>query len=309
MYKEKLTVEEEETDNRLDLYLVNQYEKSSRSYIQKLIKGNYVRINGKLEKSNYIVKLGDEIEVTFPEIKDIIIKPENLHIDIVYEDDDIIVINKEQGMVVHPVHDNLSNTLVNGLLYHCGSNLSNIGGIMRPGIVHRIDKDTSGLLVVAKNNNSHEILAEQFKDYTTNRKYHAIVSGTIKENEATIDAPIGRDSVHRLKRKVISGGRDAITKFKVLRKFKDYTYIEAELKTGRTHQIRVHFSYIKKPILGDSMYGYKNSKFNLEGQVLHAKTLGFVHPTKGEYVEFTSELPEYFNKLLVILENNYFKEY
>lgn len=306
--KGNLTVTEEESNNRLDVYLVEQYKKLSRSYIQKLIKGNYIKVNKKLEKSNYIVKLGDQIEVSLPKVEDLLIKPEYIHIDIVYEDDDIIVINKQQGIVVHPAFGNLSGTLVNVLLYYCGSDLSNINGIMRPGIVHRIDKDTSGLLVVAKNNNSHEILAEQFKQHTVNRKYHAIVSGVIKETSAIIDAPIGRDPINRLKRKVIGGGKHAITHFKVLNRFKDYTYIEARLETGRTHQIRVHFSYIGKPVLGDPMYGYKNSKFKLKGQVLHAKTLGFIHPTKGEYVEFSSNLPEYFNKLLKVLKNSYFKE-
>lgn len=308
METEKLIVTEEEIDNRLDVYLAEQYEELSRSYIQKLIKENYVKVNGKLEKSKYVVKLGDEIEIGLPKVEELLIEPENIPINIVYEDDDVIVVNKEQGMVVHPAPGNYSGTLVNGLMHHCGSNLSDINGIMRPGIVHRIDKDTSGLLVVAKNNDSHKILAEQFKEHTTTRKYHAIVSGTIKEPEATVDAPIGRNPVDRLKRAVIGGGKKAITHFKVLERFRDYTYIEARLETGRTHQIRVHFAYIGKPLLGDFMYGYKNSKFNLKGQVLHAKTIGFVHPTKDEYMEFTSELPEYFNKLLKVLKSSNAKE-
>ncbi len=308
MGRENLTVTEEESKNRLDTYLVKQYEKLSRSYIQKLIKENHVKVNGKPEKPNYIVKSGDEIEVNLPETEELSIKPEDIQIDVVYEDGDIVVINKQQGITVHPAPGNFSGTLVNGLLYRYGSGLSDVNGIMRPGIVHRIDKDTSGLLVIAKNNNSHKILARQFKQHTVNRKYHAIVSGVIKETSATIDAPIGRDPVDRLKRRVTSGGRHAVTHFKVLERFKDYTYIEATLETGRTHQIRVHFSYIGRPVLGDPLYGYKNSKFRLKGQVLHAKTLGFVHPVKGEYVEFTSGLPGYFNKLLKVLRNSYSKE-
>lgn len=308
MDEEKLIVNEEEVDNRLDVYLAEQYENLSRSYIQKLIKEDCVKVNGKLEKARYMVKLGDEIDINLPQTHEIKIEPENIHIDIVYEDDDVIVVNKPQGMVVHPAPGNYSGTLVNALLHHCGDNLSNTNGIMRPGIVHRIDKDTSGLLVVAKNNNSHEILARQFKEHTNTRKYHAIVVGSIKEDEAAIDAPIGRHPVDRLKRTVISEGKHAITHFKVLERFRDFTYIEARLETGRTHQIRVHLSYIGNPLVGDPIYGPKASKFNLKGQVLHAKTLGFIHPTKGEYIEFTSELPEYFNKILRILNNSYSKE-
>ncbi|HZK57127.1 MAG TPA: RluA family pseudouridine synthase [Clostridia bacterium] len=308
MNRKSLMVTEEESDNRLDAYLVKQYKKLSRSYIQKLIKENHIKVNSRFEKPSYIVKLGDKIEIDLPKTEELSIKPESIQINIVYEDDDIIIVNKQQGVVVHPTSDTFSGTLVNGLLYYYGSNLSDINGIMRPGIVHRIDRDTSGLLVAAKNNNSHRILAEQFKQRMVSRKYHAIVSGVIKETNATIDAPIGRDPVNRLKRTVIGGGKQAVTYFRVLNRFKNYTYIEAALKTGRTHQIRVHFSYIGKPILGDPVYGYKNSKFRLKGQVLHAKTLGFIHPTKKEYMEFTSDLPRYFNKLLKVLENSCFRE-
>lgn len=308
MDEEKLIVTEEVVDSRLDVYLAELYEELSRSYIQKLIKEDFVKVNGKLEKSRYLIKLGDKIEIKLPKVEEILIEPENIHMDIVYEDDDLIVVNKPQGMVVHPAPGNYSGTLVNALLNHCGDNLSDINGIMRPGIVHRIDKDTSGLLVVAKNNNSHEVLAKQFKEHTNTRKYHAIVVGNIKENEASVDAPIGRHPIDRLKRTVISDGKDAITHFKVLERFRDFTYIEARLETGRTHQIRVHLSYIGNPLVGDPTYGAKTSKFNLKGQVLHAKTLGFIHPTKGEYIEFTSDLPEYFNKLLRVLKNSYSKE-
>jgi len=306
--QEKLIITEEEIDNRLDVYLAEQYEELSRSYIQKLIKEDFIKVNGKLEKSSYIVKIGDQVEIKLPKVEAILIEPENIPIDIVYEDADVIVVNKPQEMVVHPAPGNYSGTLVNALLHHCGENLSDINGLMRPGIVHRIDKDTSGLLVVAKNNNSHEILARQFKEHTNTRKYQAIILGNIKENEASVDAPIGRHPVDRMKRTVTSDGKHAITHFKVLERFRDYTYIEARLETGRTHQIRVHLAYIGCPLIGDPTYGPKNSKFNLKGQVLHAKTLGFIHPTKGEYMEFSSELPEYFNKLLRVLKNSYAKE-
>lgn len=307
MNEETFVVMEEDIDNRLDIYLAEQYEELSRSYIQKLIKEKFVKVNGKTEKAKYIVNLEDEIKVNLPEKEEISIKPENISIDIVYEDEDIIVINKPQGMVVHPAPGHYSGTLVNALLYHCGDNLSNMNGIMRPGIVHRIDKDTSGLLVVAKNNKSHEILANQFKEHTNTRKYRAIVVGNIKEEEAAIDAPIGRHPIDRLKRAVINNGKHAVTHFKVLNRFKNYTYIEARLETGRTHQIRVHLSYIGNPLLGDPIYGPKSSKFNLKGQILHAKVLGFIHPSKGEYMEFVSELPNYFEKILKTLENNYSK--
>jgi len=306
--QEKLIITEEEVDNRLDVYLAEQYEELSRSYIQKLIKDDFIKVNGKLEKSSYIVKIGDQVEIKLPKVEAILIEPENIPLDIVYEDADVIVVNKPQEMVVHPAPGNYSGTLVNALLHHCGENLSDINGLMRPGIVHRIDKDTSGLLVVAKNNNSHEILARQFKEHTNTRKYQAIILGNIKENEASVDAPIGRHPVDRMKRTVTSDGKHAITHFKVLERFRDYTYIEARLETGRTHQIRVHLAYIGCPLIGDPTYGPKNSKFNLKGQVLHAKTLGFIHPTKGEYMEFSSELPEYFNKLLRVLKNSYAKE-
>ncbi|MFW5649048.1 MAG: RluA family pseudouridine synthase [Candidatus Alkaliphilus sp. MAG34] len=308
MNRKSLMVTEEESDNRLDSYLVKQYKELSRSYIQKLIKENHIKVNNRFEKPSYIIKFGDKIEIDLPKIEKPSVKPENIQINVIYEDDDIAVVNKQQGMVVHPTSDTFSGTMVNGLLYRYGSELSDINGAMRPGIVHRIDRDTSGLLVVAKNNGSHKILAEQFRQHTANRKYHAIVSGVIKETSATIDAPIGRDPMNRLKRTVIGGGKQAVTHFRVLNRFKDYTYIEATLETGRTHQIRVHFSYIGKPVLGDPMYGYRNSKFRLKGQVLHAKTLGFTHPTKKKYMEFTSDLPGYFNKLLRVLENSYFRE-
>ena len=294
-------ISEDEEDVRLDVYLAEQYEDFSRSYIQKLINGEHVKVNDKLEKNKYLTKLGDKIEVLLPEPKNLDVKAQNIPLDIFYEDDDLIIINKQQGMVVHPGAGNYENTLVNALLYHCDGQLSSINGVIRPGIVHRIDKDTTGLLMVAKNNFAHQSLAEQLKEHTITRKYHAICNGIIKENKITIDAPIGRNPVDRLKMSVIQSGRNAVTYVNPLERYKDYTYIEAQLETGRTHQIRVHLSYIKHPLLGDEVYGKKSTKFNLKGQVLHAKTLGFVHPRTNEYMEFNSELPDYFKKLLTII--------
>jgi len=306
--QERLRVLEEDVDNRLDLYISEQYEELSRSYIQKLIKDHHIKVNGKIEKAKYMIKLGDEIEINLPQVEEVTIEPENIPLTIVYEDEDVIVVDKPQGMVVHPAPGNYSGTLVNALLFHCKNQLSDVNGPMRPGIVHRIDKDTSGLLVVAKNNAAHEILAEQFRAHTNTRKYHAIVVGNIREKEAAVDAPIGRHPVDRLKRAVMNDGKHAVTHFKVLEVFRDFTYIEAKLETGRTHQIRVHLSYIGNPLVGDPLYGAKSSKFNLKGQILHAKVLGFIHPKTKEYMEFTSDLPEYFNKVLRVLRNNYSRE-
>ncbi|SDK42451.1 RluA family pseudouridine synthase [Natronincola ferrireducens] len=301
MDKEVFFVSEEEEGIRLDLYISEEYKDLSRSYIQKLIKDSMVKVNNKHEKSKYIVKEGDEIEVLIPPPRELDIKPQNISLDIVYEDEDVIVVNKPQNMVVHPAPGNYENTLVNALLYHCKNQLSSINGVIRPGIVHRIDKDTSGLLMVAKNNCAHRSLAEQLKEHTITRKYHAITLGRIKENKATINAPIGRHPIHRLKMAVVEGGREAVTHIQVLERFHQYTYIEAKLETGRTHQIRVHLSYIKHPLLGDEVYGGNTKKFNLAGQVLHAKVLGFIHPSKGEYMEFEVSLPQNFERLLKII--------
>ncbi|AOY77380.1 RluA family pseudouridine synthase [Clostridium formicaceticum] len=304
MDREVFFVAEEEEGTRLDLYISQQYEDLSRSYIQKLIKDQLVKVNTKYEKNKYIVKEGDEIEVLVPPPRALDVKPQNIPIDIVYEDEDVIIVNKPQDMVVHPAVGNYENTLVNALLYHCEGKLSSINGIIRPGIVHRIDKDTSGLLMVAKNNVAHRELAEQLKEHSITRRYHAIVLGNIKENKATIDAPIGRHPTQRLKMAVVENGRNAITHIQVLEKFKGYTYIEAKLETGRTHQIRVHLSYIKHPLLGDEVYGGKTTKFNLVGQVLHAKVLGFIHPSKKEYMEFEAPLPSSFEKVLRFMRSN-----
>lgn len=291
-------VEEEAEGIRLDLYISEQQEELSRSYLQRLIKDKLVMVNNKHEKSSYQVKTGDTVELNIPPPKELEITPKPIPLEIVYEDNDLLVVNKPQDLVVHPAPGNYDNTLVNGLLYHCKDKLSSINGVIRPGIVHRIDKDTSGLLVVAKNNIAHKSLAEQLKEHSITRKYHAIALGNIKESSAIINAPIGRHPADRLKMAVVEGGREAITHLKVLERFGEYTYIECQLETGRTHQIRVHLTYIKHPLLGDEVYSSHRTKFNLKGQVLHAKVLGFQHPTKKEYMEFEAPLPEYFNKLL-----------
>ena len=298
MEKIMYLVEEEDEGIRLDVYIAEKHDDLSRSYIQKLIKDKLAFVNNKLEKSSYLVKTGDAIEIGIPAPKELEITPQPMSLNIIYEDEDLLVVNKPQDLVVHPAPGNYDNTLVNGLLYHCKDKLSSINGIIRPGIVHRIDKDTTGLLVVAKTNQAHRSLAEQLKEHTITRRYHAITLGNIKENSATIKAPIGRHPVDRLKMAVIEGGREAVTHLKVLERFGEYTYIECQLETGRTHQIRVHLSYIKHPILGDEVYSSNRTKFKLKGQVLHAKVLGFQHPTKKEYIEFEAPLPDYFNKLL-----------
>lgn len=293
----------EDDGERIDYYLANELDEVSRSYIQKLIKEEFIKVNSKEVKAKYLVKQGDEIVVTLPKPKKLDIKAEKLPIDIVYEDDDVAVINKPQGMVVHPAPGNYSGTLVNALLYQLNS-LSDINGVIRPGIVHRIDKDTSGLLMIAKNNLSHKELSKQLKEHSITRRYHTLVYGNFKEDKGTIDAPIGRHPIDRKKMAIVErNGKEAVTHFKVLERFNEYTLVEAKLETGRTHQIRVHMSYIKHPVVGDPVYGVKKERFNLKGQLLHAKILGFIHPTKREYMEFNSELPSYFVRILEILRS------
>lgn len=285
---------------RLDTYLSNNID-LSRSQISKLIKNKNILVNGKNVKNGYTIKEGDIIEVNYEEeFLDVI--PEKMDLDIVYEDDDVIVVNKANGVVVHPAVGNNHGTLVNGLMYH-SNNLSNNNGEFRPGIVHRIDAYTTGLLMVAKNNKAHEILAKQLEEKTTTRVYHALVWGVIENDTGTIDAPIGRDSKERKKMAVTDiNSKKAITHFKVLERYKNATLIELKLETGRTHQIRVHMNYIGHPVVNDPVYG-RRKIIDESGQCLHAKTLGFVHPTKNEYVEFTSELPECFINILEKLKN------
>lgn len=294
-------VSEDEVNIRIDKYISERVPELSRSYIQHLIEDDFVTVNEKKCKSNYKCKLNDKVVVNAEEQKELDVVAENIPLDIVYEDDDIIIVNKPKNMVVHPACGHESGTLVNALLYHCGQRLSTINGVIRPGIVHRIDRNTTGLLVVCKNDLAHRNLAEQLKAHSITRKYHAICYGIFREPEGTVDAPIGRHEKDRKKMAINhKNGRRAVTHYKVLKELNhQYSYIECTLETGRTHQIRVHMASIGHPILGDDVYGPKNPKIkDLEGQTLHAKVLGFVHPTTNQYVEFDSDLPEYFQKLI-----------
>lgn len=289
---------------RIDKYINDQIPELSRSHIQLLIKEGNVLVNGKSCKPNYKCKNDDSIDIKYSEPKELNVIPENIPLDIVYEDNSIIVINKPKNVVVHPAAGHESGTLVNALLYHCKDSLSSINGVKRPGIVHRIDRNTTGLLVICKNDHAHISLAEQLKKHSITRKYHAICHGIIKQAEGTINAPIGRHPVDRKKMSINNkNGREAITHYKVLKTFASgYSYIECTLETGRTHQIRVHMASIGHPILGDDVYGPHNPKIkNLDGQTLHAKVLGFIHPDTNEYIEFDSELPDYFKHLIEIL--------
>ena len=294
-----IQIEAEYSGERVDRFLSNDLENLSRSYIQKLLKDGNIIVNGKAVKANYKVNLGDNIQVRIPapEIPDIL--PEDIPLDILYEDDDILVVNKPKGMVVHPAPGHYSHTLVNAVMFHCKECLSGINGVMRPGIVHRIEMDTTGSLLICKNDRTHQILAEELKEHTITRRYHAIIYGNLKADTGTVNAPIGRHPTDRKKMSTKAPhGRTAVTHYKVLERFGDYTYIECELETGRTHQIRVHMASIGHPILGDKVYGPAKCPFKLQGQTLHAKILGITHPTTGEYMEFDAPLPEYFTDLL-----------
>lgn len=293
----KFQISEEHNGKRIDKYLSSVLDGKSRSYIQGVIDEEKVNVNGKIVKSNYKLKTKDVIDLEIPEPTDLKVTPENIPLDILYEDKDVIVVNKPQGMVVHPAPGAYDGTMVNALLYHC-KDLSGINGIIRPGIVHRIDKDTSGILVVAKNDNAHNILAEQLKDHSMTREYYALVEGVIKEDEGTINRPLARHPKERIKIAVVEGGREAITHFSVIERFKENTLVRCILETGRTHQIRVHMAYIGHPLVGDPVYGYKKQKFKLQGQMLHAKVLGFIHPSTKEYIRFESPLPDYFEDVL-----------
>jgi len=289
---------------RVDKYISEKLEDYSRSFIKKLIDDYKVRVNGNIVKTNFKVRLNDVIEIDIYNPKKLEIVPQNIKIDVIYEDDDIIVVNKPKNMVVHPAPGNDAGTLVNALLAHCNGKLSDLGGDMRQGIVHRIDKDTTGVLVIAKNNDAHYKLSKLFCAHDINRKYIAIVYGVIKNDRGTIDAPIGRHPIDRKRMAInLKNGKNAVTHFKVLERFLDSTLIEVTLETGRTHQIRVHMSSIGFPIVGDLIYGRKKDKYGLDSQVLHAKMLGLVHPRTGEYVEFDSKLPEYFDNLIKKLRN------
>ena len=299
MDKLEFLIEKEDTNKRIDSFLNDNLEDVSRSRIQKLIEEKNVLVNNKEINKNYKLRENDTITVYIEEPKEIDILPEDIPLDIVYEDDDVILINKPQDMVVHPANGHYSGTLVNALMYHCKDNLSGINGIMRPGIVHRIDKDTSGILIIAKNDKAHQSLASQLEDHSMTRVYYAIVYNNLKEDKGTIDAPIGRHPIDRKKMAVTDkNSKRAVTHYEVIQRFKKYTFIKLKLETGRTHQIRVHMAYIGNPLLGDVVYGKEKQPFKLKGQVLHAKVLGFIHPSTNEYMEFETELPAYFQELL-----------
>lgn len=290
--------DQEAENERIDKYLTEYLKKHSRSFLQKLIKDDQVFVNGKAVKSNYRLHEDDRIELTVPEPLQTDILPEDLNLDIVYEDDSVLIVNKPKGMVVHPSAGHASGTLVNGLMFHCQDRLSGINGVLRPGIVHRIDMDTTGLLIVCKDDQSHNCIAAQLKEHSITRRYHALVKGRFKETEGVIDAPIGRNPSNRLKMAVNEqNGKHAVTHYRVLEQFTSCAYIECRLETGRTHQIRVHMSSIGHPLIGDVTYGGPAVK-NVQGQMLHAKIIGFIHPVTGEYLEFDSELPRYFLDIL-----------
>lgn len=289
---------------RLDSWVSGKTSELSRSYIQKLIDEGRITVNGNTAKVNYKVKPGDLIRLDVPPPEKLDVTAEDIELDILYEDKDIIVVNKPKGMVVHPAAGNFTGTLVNALMKHCGDTLSDINGVIRPGIVHRIDKDTTGVLVVAKNNISHEVLSQKLKRHDINRIYIALVDGVIREDKGEINAPIGRHPVDRKKMAVnIKNGRTAITHFMVLERFNKATLVELKLETGRTHQIRVHMAYIGFPLIGDEVYGRRNEGRGILGQALHAKLLGFEHPATGQYMEFSAPLPGYFTDLIEKLKN------
>ncbi len=291
----------EDSGKRIDKYISDNIAELTRSAVQGIIAKNGITADGKAVSKNYKIKGTETIEVEIPEAEPMDAVPEDIPIEIVYEDDDLLVVNKPKGMVVHPAHGNYHGTLVNALLFHCGESLSGINGVIRPGIVHRIDKNTSGLLIVAKNDKSHLHLAEQIKAHSFTREYEAIVSGSLKQESGTVDAPIGRHKTDRKKMCVTAeNSRNAVTHYSLIKQYGGYAHIKCRLETGRTHQIRVHMAYIGNAVLGDDVYGkaYKG----IEGQCLHARKIGFIHPSTEEYMEFTSELPDYFKSIINKLE-------
>lgn len=298
--KQELFPEIADSGLRIDKYLSSVNEQLSRSYIQKLLKSGLVLVDGKPVKASYQVDEGDVISLDIPEAVEPEIEPEDMDLDILYEDQDVILVNKPKGMVVHPAAGHYSHTLVNGLMYHCKDQLSGINGVMRPGIVHRIDMDTTGVIIACKNDMAHNSIADQLKEHSITRRYQAIVHGVLKDDAGTIEGPIGRHPTDRKKMSInYNNGKSAVTHYKVLKRFRQYTHVECRLETGRTHQIRVHMASIGHPLLGDLVYGPGKCPIpGLQGQTLHAGVLGFIHPRTGEYMEFTAPLPEYFAKLL-----------
>ncbi len=289
-------------EERLDKWLSGAVPDLSRSYIQKCIKEGQALVNGRLCKASYQLRVDDEVIFQIPEAVEPAIEAEDIPLSVLYEDEDVLVVDKPKGMVVHPAPGHYSGTLVNAVLYHCKGQLSGINGVLRPGIVHRIDRDTTGSLIICKNDLSHQAIAAQLKEHSLNRSYRAVVHGVLKEDEGTVDAPIGRDERDR-KRMAVNekNGKEAVTHYRVLERFREYTYIECRLETGRTHQIRVHMTSIGHPLLGDEVYGQRKSAFHLQGQTLHAYVIGFVHPKTQEYMEVTAPLPAYFTHLLEVL--------
>ena len=297
-------VEPEYNGQRIDKFLSETLPEYSRSFIQKVVKDGGVLVDEKCVKSNYKLSAGQILKLNVPELVEPDIIPEDIALDILYEDDDIIVVNKPKGMVVHPAAGHYTGTLVNALMYHCRDNLSGINGVTRPGIVHRIDLNTTGVLVACKNDAAHIFLSEQLAVHSITRKYNAIVHNSFKDNSGTVDAPIGRHHIDRKKMAIdYKNGRNAVTHYSVISNYGKYAHIECQLETGRTHQIRVHMSSIGHPLLGDDVYGSGKSPYRLEGQTLHARVLGFVHPSTGKYMEFEAPLPDYFKEIIVDLDN------
>lgn len=297
---EILWVLEDGEGERLDVFVTENVEGVSRSMVQNLIKRSQVKVNDQPAKASYCLREGDRVSVEFPQPQPVEIAAQDIPLPIIYQDRDVVVVDKPKGMVVHPAHGNWENTMVNALLFHI-PDLSGINGELRPGIVHRLDKDTSGVMVVAKNDFAHRSLAEQIRVHSIKREYIALVHGVIKENLGTIDAPVGRSPLDRKKMAVVKNGRSAVSHYEVLQRFHNYSLVKVALMTGRTHQIRVHFAYIKHPVVGDLVYGSAKKHFNLDSQALHARLLGFKHPRSGEYMEFTSPLPLYFQAILTEL--------
>lgn len=297
-----LEITENQAGERIDRFLADSQD-LTRSFLQKILKEGEVIVNGKSVKANYKLRKGDQIEFEIPEAVEPDIVAEDIPLSILYEDADVLVVDKPKGMVVHPAAGHYSRTLVNAVMYHCKGELSGINGVLRPGIVHRIDRDTTGSIIICKNDMAHNEIARQLKEHSINRRYRAIVTGVLKDEEGTIEGAIGRDKKDRKKMAITADGKPAVTHYRVLQRFKHYTYVECVLETGRTHQIRVHMASIGHPLLGDEVYGRRSDKYKCEGQCLHAMTLGFHHPRTGEYIEVNAPLPPYFEHLLAVLES------